>query len=99
MAENGGDQAPPPPETMENALMKEQVKNLRETITFLERERDFYFGKLRDIEILCQDQPFGNSLPVTEVLSILYTTEEGFASPEPESECSSPSGASIAASN
>ena len=76
-----------------------QVKNLKETITFLEKERDFYFGKLRDIEILCQDQPFGNALPITEVINILYSTEEGFASPDTESECSSPSGASVSISN
>uniref|UniRef100_A0A183ASH8 EB1 C-terminal domain-containing protein n=1 Tax=Echinostoma caproni TaxID=27848 RepID=A0A183ASH8_9TREM len=37
------------------------------------RERDFYFNKLRDIEILCQENP--NSLMVKDVLDILYATD------------------------
>ena len=42
----------------------------------LEKERDFYFGKLRDIEMLLQaNQP--KQTPLTEnVLKILYASEE-----------------------
>merc|ERR1712024_179209 len=57
-------------------------KNL--TIEGLEKERDFYFGKLRDIEIIVQE--FENVEGVAEfgqkVLGVLYATEEGFAVPE-----------------
>lgn len=58
-------------------------KNL--TIEGLEKERDFYFGKLRDIEVLAQeheattDDGPGFS---QKVLGVLYATEDGFAVPE-----------------
>jgi RP/EB family microtubule-associated protein len=41
----------------------------------LEKERDFYFGKLRDIEMLLQAQAEQN--PAGElILKILYASEE-----------------------
>ena len=40
----------------------------------LEKERDFYFGKLRDIEVLCQDTENESVLP-EKVLNVLYATE------------------------
>jgi len=59
-----------------------QVRDLNMTITGLEKERDFYFGKLRDIELLCQE--LGEETPpvIDAILNILYATEEGFAPPE-----------------
>ena len=42
----------------------------------LEKERDFYFGKLRDIEMLLQANQ-SSQTPLTEnVLKILYASEE-----------------------
>jgi hypothetical protein len=42
----------------------------------LEKERDFYFSKLRDIEMLMQaNQPQQNSL-TENILKILYASEE-----------------------
>ena len=40
-----------------------QITTLKLSIDSLEKERDFYFSKLRDIEILCQS-PQIESLPV-----------------------------------
>ncbi|ESP05310.1 hypothetical protein LOTGIDRAFT_177133 [Lottia gigantea] len=50
----------------------------------LEKERDFYFGKLRDIEVLCQENE-GVS-PIDKIMEILYATEDGFAPPEDAAE-------------
>lgn len=57
-----------------------QLLELKVTIDGLEKERDFYFGKLRDIEVLCQE---ADENPIMQkILDILYATEEGFAPPE-----------------
>ncbi|CAI4231624.1 unnamed protein product [Auanema sp. JU1783] len=50
----------------------------------LEKERDFYFSKLRQIEVLCQDNETVGNVDVGRLLAILYETEEGFAPPDEE---------------
>ncbi|KAI9843769.1 MAG: hypothetical protein M1837_006130 [Sclerophora amabilis] len=70
----------------ENAGMKEAMANL-------ERERDFYFSKLRDIELLVQQavdldpeiEKDEEGL-VKNIQAILYSTEEGFEVPNEEEE-------------
>lgn len=68
-----------------------QAKNaeLMETVQGLERERDFYFSKLRDIELLIQqameadpslEEDEGSLLK--QIQTILYSTEEGFEIPQ-----------------
>jgi RP/EB family microtubule-associated protein len=44
----------------------------------LEKERDFYFGKLRDIEILLQAYGGEDKELVSQIFKILYATEEDF---------------------
>lgn len=38
-----------------------QITELKLSIDSLEKERDFYFAKLRDIEILCQSHEIQDS--------------------------------------
>jgi len=61
-----------------------EVTELKLSVDNLERERDFYYMKLREVEILCQ-QHEGESIPfLQEVLEILYKTDEAdeFVNPE-----------------
>ncbi|XP_071836437.1 microtubule-associated protein RP/EB family member 1-like isoform X2 [Apostichopus japonicus] len=74
-----------------SAQVKTQISELsgelttaRLTIEGLEKERDFYFGKLRDIEVICQENGNESLEPVGKILEILYATEDGFAIPEEE---------------
>lgn len=46
---------------------------MKASVEGLEKERDFYFGKLRDIEVLCQEKE-GEEF-TTSILNILYATE------------------------
>jgi RP/EB family microtubule-associated protein len=64
-----------------SALVTENAQ-LKETVTGLERERDFYFSKLRDIELLLQQaveqQPEieeDENGMVKQIQAILYSTE------------------------
>ncbi|KRZ59742.1 Microtubule-associated protein RP/EB family member 1 [Trichinella nativa] len=63
--------------------LTEQLKELEMEHANLAKERDFYYGKLRDIEILAQNcAEAGEGMNAETVLEMLYATEEGFASPE-----------------
>ena len=81
----------------ENQALKGQNDSLRTEMVGLEKERDFYFDKLRDIEILLQDMEEEGSLQDSagakslsaKLFKILYATAEGFVQ--------SPSAASAAA--
>ncbi|XP_046752725.1 microtubule-associated protein RP/EB family member 1 isoform X2 [Diprion similis] len=60
-----------------------QLMELKLTVDGLEKERDFYFGKLRDIEVMCQDCDNGEPPQIVQkILDVLYATEDGFAPPE-----------------
>ncbi|XP_057976223.1 microtubule-associated protein RP/EB family member 1C [Malania oleifera] len=52
----------------------EQITELKLSIDSLEKERDFYFAKLRDIEILCQSQEIEQLPIVGAIKKILYAT-------------------------
>ena len=53
-----------------------ELAELKLTSDTLEKERDFYFGKLRDIEVLLQHYQEQNIPTVDMVLKILYATED-----------------------
>jgi hypothetical protein len=48
---------------------------LKLTVDGLEKERDFYFSKLRDIELICQEHESENSPVISGIIGILYATE------------------------
>lgn len=74
-----------------SAALQAENNTLKETVVGLERERDFYFSKLRDIELLVQQaveedpelEKQEDGL-VKQIQTILYSTEEGFEIPEGE---------------
>ncbi|KAK9837761.1 hypothetical protein WJX74_004490 [Apatococcus lobatus] len=58
------------------AALTEQVTELKLKVDTAERERDFYFDKLRDIEILCQN-PALQAIPIVKTFeAILYAADE-----------------------
>ncbi|OEL26031.1 Microtubule-associated protein RP/EB family member 1C [Dichanthelium oligosanthes] len=58
-----------------NKLKITKITELKLLVDSLEKERDFYFSKLRDIEILCQS-PEVEHVPVHAIQNILYTSED-----------------------
>lgn len=69
------------------AKLQTEVTALTETVAGLERERDFYFSKLRDIELLVQGafeaepELENDDGLLKQIQNILYSTEEGFEIP------------------
>ncbi len=70
-----------PQGSVASAALQQENNTLKETVTGLERERDFYFNKLRDIELLIQqaieedpelDKDEGL---LKKIQTILYSTE------------------------
>jgi len=71
-----------------SAALAQENSTLKETVQGLERERDFYFSKLRDIELLIQQavdedpeiEKQEDGL-IKHIQTILYSTEDGFEIP------------------
>ncbi|XP_039276593.1 microtubule-associated protein RP/EB family member 1 isoform X3 [Nilaparvata lugens] len=55
--------------------LNSQMMDMKLTVDGLEKERDFYFSKLRDIEVLCQEQD-GETPFIKKIMAILYATED-----------------------
>ena len=69
------------------AALTKTISELKRSVDEMEKERDFYFGKLRDIEIATQkvtDPAITSSPFLQEVTRILYATEDGFEIPTGE---------------
>jgi RP/EB family microtubule-associated protein len=68
--------------------LQAQLKEMSAHLEGLEKERDFYFAKLRDIEILVQHQSEDlakdgrEDITLGEIQKILYSTEDGFEVPD-----------------
>lgn len=52
-----------------------KLMELKLTVDGLEKERDFYFSKLRDIELICQEHEPENNPIMSRIIDILYATE------------------------
>lgn len=61
-----------------------QLMESKLTIEGLEKERDFYFAKLRDIEVLGQEYEVEGGKMIERIQAVLYATEDGFAVPDDE---------------
>lgn len=62
--------------------LTQQLNDLRVNVDGLEKERDFYFRKLRDVELLVQevmneDPENAENQILKEIQNILYSTEVG----------------------
>ncbi|QSL65426.1 hypothetical protein MERGE_002736 [Pneumocystis wakefieldiae] len=71
------------------AFLNSQIKTLQENAAGLEKERNFYFNKLRDIEILVQtaidadpSAAQNEESLLKQIQNILYSIEEGFEVPD-----------------
>lgn len=71
-----------------SAALTAENNTLKDTVAGLERERDFYFSKLRDIELLvqqaCEEDPEIEKQEdglIKHIQTILYSTEDGFEIP------------------
>jgi RP/EB family microtubule-associated protein len=51
------------------------VDVLKTTIQDMEKERDFYFGKLRNIELICQEKEGEGDPTLQRIIEILYATD------------------------
>ncbi|KAM4563341.1 microtubule-associated protein RP/EB family member 1-like isoform 1-T2 [Odontesthes bonariensis] len=68
----------------ERAELQNEMDNLKSTIQDMEKERDFYFGKLRNIELICQEKEGESDPTLQRIIDILYATDEGFVIPDAE---------------
>eukprot|EP00062_Callorhinchus_milii_P003004 gi/632939772/ref/XP_007883100.1/ PREDICTED: microtubule-associated protein RP/EB family member 1 isoform X2 [Callorhinchus milii] len=58
------------------AELAQQINVLKATVEDLEKERDFYFGKLRNIELICQENEPDNDPVLQRIVEILYATDD-----------------------
>ncbi|KAM9845137.1 microtubule-associated protein RP/EB family member 2 isoform 2-T2 [Aulostomus maculatus] len=56
--------------------LTEQVNTLKLALEGVEKERDYYFSKLREVELLCQEQDEENASFVNRLMEVLYASEE-----------------------
>lgn len=64
------------------AKLENENAQLNTAVEAIEREREFYYNKLRSLELLCQESEMEDVVNKKKVLDILYATEDGFAPPE-----------------
>ncbi|KAG2942878.1 hypothetical protein PC119_g1249 [Phytophthora cactorum] len=66
--------------TANNEALTNESGELRAMVESLEKERDFYFNKLRKVEIMLQSADDTEANPLAQaIFKVLYATEEGAA--------------------
>ncbi|KAF3324264.1 microtubule-associated protein RP/EB family member 1B-like protein [Carex littledalei] len=65
--------------------LSEKLGDMELTLNNMEKERDFYFSKLRDIEILCQRHELEH-LPITKAIQKILYAADATESPLPEAQ-------------
>lgn len=74
------------------AELEDELRELKASVEALEKERDFYYGKLRSIEIMCTDKEGEDEMGVLvgQIYEVLYATEDGFQVAEGDQENEAP---------
>lgn len=52
------------------------MNTLKLALEGVEKERDYYFSKLREVELLCQDQGEEHAPFVDRLMEVLYAADE-----------------------
>ncbi|XP_053412237.1 microtubule-associated protein RP/EB family member 1-like [Nycticebus coucang] len=60
------------------AKLMKQIRVLQLALEDLEKKRDFYFRKLRNIELICHENKGENDFVLQRIADIVYDTHEGF---------------------
>nr|3MUD_C Chain C, Tropomyosin alpha-1 chain,Microtubule-associated protein RP/EB family member 1 [Homo sapiens]3MUD_D Chain D, Tropomyosin alpha-1 chain,Microtubule-associated protein RP/EB family member 1 [Homo sapiens] len=63
-------------------MLKLDKENALDRAEQAEADKDFYFGKLRNIELICQENEGENDPVLQRIVDILYATDEGFVIPD-----------------
>ncbi|XP_071346637.1 microtubule-associated protein RP/EB family member 2 isoform X2 [Trachinotus anak] len=56
--------------------LTEQVNTLKLALEGVEKERDYYFSKLREVELLCQEQGEENAPFIERLMEVLYASDD-----------------------
>uniref|UniRef100_A0A673MF62 Microtubule-associated protein RP/EB family member 1 n=1 Tax=Sinocyclocheilus rhinocerous TaxID=307959 RepID=A0A673MF62_9TELE len=81
---SSGKEKKPTGSSQYHCSLSKQINDLKATIADMEKERDFYFGKLRNIELICQEKEGEGDPTLQRIVDILYATDDGFVIPEDE---------------
>lgn len=58
-----------------------QVNTLKLALEGVEKERDYYFGRLRAVELLCQEHGEENAPFVDQLMEVLYAADDQVSLP------------------
>ncbi|XP_076000782.1 microtubule-associated protein RP/EB family member 2 isoform X2 [Genypterus blacodes] len=56
--------------------LTEEVSTLKLALEGVEKERDYYFSKLREVELLCQEHGEENAAFVERLMEVLYSSDD-----------------------